>query len=328
MYKKMNILAKTLFIICFVLVTVYGGFASAQKTGQPIRMAYLQSDIHHLPFWVAMEKGFLKKEKQVEIVGVFKAGPEIMSAFAANALDMAYVGEAPTTTAVANKVADVKIVAQVNTEGSALVISQKGSGIETIGDLKDKTVAEPGHSTVQDFLLRKAIAIANLELGSVNIIVIKPPEMINALRTNQIDAFIAWEPYPSKAGVMKVGKNLATSNDIWADHPCCVLVADSKFLKNNPTRVNEVVGAHVRAIHYIGEHPDEAIKIGVKYTGMDEESVKNAMKTVKYTYNLSVEGEKEYVDFLSELQYIRIKNSEAFVDDLITEKPLKDVLEK
>ncbi len=30
--------------------------------GQPVRIAYLQSDIHQLPCWVALEKGFFEKE--------------------------------------------------------------------------------------------------------------------------------------------------------------------------------------------------------------------------------------------------------------------------
>ena len=88
---------------------------------KPIRLAYLQNDIHHLACWVALEKGFYAQEGlEVTVAGIFKAGPELMTAFSAGALDMAYVGEAPATTAVANKTARVVVLAQVNTEGSVL----------------------------------------------------------------------------------------------------------------------------------------------------------------------------------------------------------------
>ena len=285
---------------------------------EPVRMAYLQNDIHHLALWVALEKGFFQEEDvEVEIAGIFRAGPEVMSAFVAGALDMAYVGEAPTTFAAANGTADVKVVAQVNTEGSALVVSTGPEAINRVSDLKGKTIGVPGHATVQDFLVKKALVKAGIDPSNVNILIIKPPEMISALRTGQIDAFIAWEPYPAKAFELGVGRNLATSNDIWADHPCCVLVTDSTYLKSDPEKVKKVLRAHVRATEYIGDHPEEAVLIGVKYTGMDEASVRRALQSVTYTYVPSVEGEMEYVRFLSDLGYITVDDPEAFVSNLI-----------
>ena len=285
---------------------------------EPVRMAYLQNDIHHLALWVALEKGFFQEEDvEVEIAGIFRAGPEVMSAFVAGALDMAYVGEAPTTFAAANGTADVKVVAQVNTEGSALVVSTGPEAIKRVSDLKGKTIGVPGHATVQDFLVKKALVKAGIDPSAVNILIIKPPEMISALRTGQIDAFIAWEPYPAKAFEMGVGRNLATSKDIWADHPCCVLVTDSTYLKSDPEKVKKVLRAHVRATEYIGDHPEEAVLIGVKYTGMDEASVRRALQSVTYTYVPSVEGEMEYVRFLSDLGYITVDDPEAFVSNLI-----------
>lgn len=293
-------------------------FSDKSTSPKPVRMAYLQNDIHHLALWVALEKGFFQQEDvEVEIAGIFRAGPEVMSAFIAGALDMAYVGEAPTTFAVANGTADVKVIAQVNTEGSALVVSTGPDAIKRVSDLKGKTIGVPGHATVQDFLVKKALVKAGIDPLNVNILIIKPPEMISALRTGQIDAFIAWEPYPAKAFEMGVGRNLAASNDIWPDHPCCVLVTDSTYLKTDPEKVKKVLRAHVKATEYIGDHPEEAVLIGVKYTGMDEASVRRALQSVAYTYVPSVEGEKEYVRFLSDLGYITVDDIEAFVSNLI-----------
>ncbi len=314
---------KRFLIIVLLLALVGVSHADQQK---PLRMAYLQNDIHHLAFWVAMEKGFFKQQDvAVEVAGVFRAGPEIMTAFAAGELDMAYVGEAPATTAVANKAARVVVLAQVNTEGSALVVSAKASEIAQLADLKGKTVAVPGHSTVQDFLLKKALKQHGLDLKQIKVIVIKPPEMINALQAGQIDAFIAWEPYPSQAVTMGNGRHLLTSHQMWANHPCCVLAADANLLNTSPQKAQAVVRAHVQATDFINQHPDEAVQIGVKYTGMDEAVVRQAMKTVKYTFQLNIDGEKEYVRFLSELRYIRVNDPDRFVSDFINPKLLKEV---
>jgi NitT/TauT family transport system substrate-binding protein len=326
MKRKLLISMGVLLAIGTIFFLVNERTSGRQSAVDPVRMAYLQNDLHHLALWVALEKGYFQEEGvDVEISGIFRAGPELMNAFTAGALDMAYVGEAPSTFAVANKTADVSVVAQVNTEGSALMVVKGQSGIGEISDLEGKTVGIPGHATVQDFLVRKAIRKAGVESSRVNLLIIKPPEMIGALRTGQIDAFIAWEPYPSKAVVENVGRNLASSRDIWAGHPCCVLVSDSKFLKSRPGQVEKVVRAHVRATIFIKENPEEAVRIGVKFTGMDEPTVRRALQFVEYTYVPSIDGEEEYVRFLSELGYISIDDSDAFVSDFINQDFLNEI---
>ena len=158
--------------------------------------------------------------------------------------------------------------------------------------------------------------------------VLKPPEMIGALRTDQIDAFIAWEPYPAKAVTMGVGRILASSRDIWKDHPCCVLAADVKFLETQLEKAKGVVRGHVKAIDFIRQHRDEAIKIGVKYTGMDEASIRLAMENVHYTPVLSVEGEKEYVGFLTKLKYIKVEDVQIFVDRFMRPEFIKEIMKR
>jgi NitT/TauT family transport system substrate-binding protein len=303
-------------------------FSTAIAHGQPVRIAYLQSDIHQLPCWVALEKGFFEKEGvKVEVAGIFKAGPELMSAFAAGALDVGYVGVAPATTAVANKTARVVVLAQVNTEGSAIVVKKDGK-VQSIPELVGKSVVIPGHATVQDSLLRRALLKSKTEPDQVKIMVLKPPEMIGALRTGQIDAFIAWEPYPAKAVTMGVGRILASSRDIWKDHPCCVLAADARFLETQLEKAKAVVRGHVKAIDFIRQHREEAIKIGVKYTGMDEASIRLAMENVNYTPVLSVEGEKEYVDFLTKLKYIKVEDVQIFVDRFMRPDFIKEIIKR
>ncbi len=303
-------------------------FLVAVAHAQPVRIAYLQNDIHQLPCWVALEKGFYEKEGvKVEVVGVFKAGPELMSAFAAGALDIGYVGVAPATTAVANKTARVVVLAQVNTEGSAIVVKKDGK-VKSIPELVDKTAVIPGHATVQDSLFRRALFKFKTDPEQVKIMVLKPPEMIGALRTDQIDAFIAWEPYPAKAVTMGVGRILAASRDIWKDHPCCVLAADQRFLETYPDKAKGVVRSHVKAIDFIRQHREEAIKIGIKYTGMDEGTVRLAMESVNYTPILSVEGEKEYVDFLTKLKYIKVEDAQIFVDRFMRPDFVKEIIKK
>lgn len=316
------------FVLCFLFIFFIVSMTTIPCSGQEpvVRLGYLQSDLHELACFVALEKKYFDQEGvKIEIGGIFRAGPEEMSAFAAGSLDVGYLGAAPVTVAVANKVAKVKIIAQANLEGSGIVV-RKDSGIKSIDNLVGKVVTVPGHCNVQDCLLRMALKNANIEMKSVNIMVLKPPEMIPALETKQIDAFIAWEPYIAKAVTKGVGEVLLYSGKIWPKHPCCVVVVDEKFLDAHPKTILGVLRAHVKATRFIKENPDEAAMIGTKYTGMDLETVKLGMKGIVYEYVPNVDGELEYVKFLKEMCAIKVEDPDQFVKEIIDVKPINQVL--
>jgi NitT/TauT family transport system substrate-binding protein len=320
-----NRMKKILLLMVILCSLTLGVFPGASTGAGPVRMAYIQNALSHLPVWVALEKGYFKDYGvNVGVAGVFWAGPEIMSGFSAGNLDVAYLGIAPTITAVANKTARVRVLAQVNTDGSAIVIA-KNSPIRSILDLRGKTVAVPGISTVQDFLLRKALTNSGLAINKVNIIVLKPPEMIGALRTGQIDAFIAWEPYPSKAVTSGFGRILVASRQIWPNHPCCVLVANDNFIKHHQNEIKAILKAHKRAIEFIKNHPEQAVSIAAKYTDMDKKTIRLALKNITYTSRLNVQGIREYVRFLNKLKFINVANQHTFVKGLLEPKSLKGI---
>lgn len=301
-----------------VLVVFSMAWASDRSYCQDkARMGYLQSDLHQLAAFVALDQGLYRSEGvEVSVGGVFKAGPEQMSAFASHDLDFGYVGVAPATVAAANGVADVKIIAQANLEGSAIVV-RKGSGLKNLKDLAGKTAAVPGYATVQDLLFKKGLDNHGMAPHSVKIITIKPPEMIPALNTKQIDAFVAWEPYPAKAVTSGVGEVLSSSSKVWPKHPCCVLVVSSRFVKKNPVQVKGILRAHVKATKLILENPEMAVKSGVKFTGMDVQTVQAAMKSIRYAYAPDVQGLLEYALFLKGGGQTKMGHPQEFVKNIV-----------
>lgn len=293
----------------FILLLVTGipacGGKKQEEGDVVVRLGYLQNDLHHLPAFTALEKGFFRqKELNVRVAGVFRAGPEAMSAFSAGELDMAYVGFAPVMASVLNRTADVKIVSLVNFGGSAVVV--KGdSGIDTVSGLQGKTVAVPGHATMQDFLMRTAIAHSGLDADALRIMVLKPPEMGQALQQGSIDAFIAWEPYPALAVEKTDARILISSDDIWQGHPCCVLVVSSELIKKHPEAVKKIEAVHSLSCQYIMKNPDEAVSIGMKYTGMDKTVVSAAIRNIHYHTEIDRASAERFADFLKTARYIR-----------------------
>jgi len=300
--------------VCLALAASPALAAGPTENAQPVRLAYLQNDLHHLALWIALDKGLFAEEGlTVDVAGIFRSGPELMTAFGAGELDAAYVGEAPATIAAVRGTARIKVLAQANTEGSALV----GSKALAEGKVPRPTLAIPGHGGVQELLLQKALPKLGLAADAVEIVVVSAPEMLPALQSGQIDGFIAWEPYPSRAVLQGAGTVLADSTDIWAGHPCCVLAAAADLIDKRPAVARSLVRAHARATRYIAEHPEEALTVAVKYTGMKEDVVRRALAHVAYVDTPSVAGEEEYVRFLDARGVITVEDAGAFTRNLI-----------
>jgi NitT/TauT family transport system substrate-binding protein len=303
-------------LLFFFSLLVILSCGSTKNEPAPVRLAYLQSDLHHLPAFVALEKGFYQEEGvTVEVSGIFKAGPEMMSGFAAGSLDVGYVGLAPALVAAANKTARIKVLSQVNKNGSALVV-RKDAPYRNISDLNEKLIAIPGHATIQDFLIRKALIDAAIENNRPTIITIKPPEMLAVLTSAQVDAFIAWEPYPSLAVTRATGKIFRYSKDIWPDHPCCVLIVSTAFSEKYPAQVAALRNAHLKSIAYIENNLQDAITIGVTFTGMEKRAVELALQNIDYDHTITTTQAVEYIDFLNQLGYTTITQPQSFFQSL------------
>ena len=284
--------------------------ACAKKDESILRLGYLQSDLHHLPAFVALENGYFAEQGlKVQVGGVFKAGPEEMSAFGAGELDFGYVGQAPATAALLNGVADIQFIAQVNLEGSAIV-ARKDAGSDLLSKLTAKTVAIPGHATMQDFLLRRALKNSRMNFSDIRPIVLKPPEMLQALEQKNIDAFIAWEPYPQQALQSGKAQIVLYSAAIWKEHPCCVLIARRGLCDKQPEAIKKIQAAHAKACSFITDHPAEAVAIGMKYSSMERSTVVESLRHIIYTGRLNRQMGREFVDFLKEQRYIKATDAE------------------
>jgi NitT/TauT family transport system substrate-binding protein len=287
----------------------------------PVRVAYLQNDLHHLPLWVAIDAGLFTEEGlAVEVAGVFRSGAELVSAFQAGDLDVAYVGQAPVTIGVARGNVKLEVLALVNAEGSEVVVRADDASVASVGDLRAKTVAIPALGSVQDLLLRKALHAAGVG-DAPNVVVLRPPEMEGALRDGQIDAFIAWEPFASRARTNGIGRTLEPSRRIWPGHPCCVLAAERGFVDRRRGAAEAFTRAHRRAVERVRARPEEAVAVAVKYTGMDAAIIREAMKGVVYRHALSRPDQEEVVRSLAALDYIPATDPARFVDGLIAPPP-------
>ena len=294
--------SKSAFVLlaALLLVPLFSGMACAPAAPVSVRIGYLLGDLHQLPFFVAQEKGFFKDEGiNVQVVGPFDAGPAEMDALAANQLDIGYVGVSPAILAAARKV-NLSVIAGVNLEGSALATS---NNINAVSELKGKKIATPAPGSIQYILMGMLLSENKMGFNDIELFpgTIKPPDMAQSLQTGQIDGYLVWEPFVSKSVVSGYGKILAESKDIWAGHPCCVVVTRNDFASKNDSVVSAVIRAHQKAVQFIEANPAEAKVIAQKWTKLDAAVIDAAFGRVKYTYSVNKDDVKKFVQEIIDL---------------------------
>ena len=289
------------------------------KSKNSVRIGYLRGDLHQLSFFVASEKEWYKEEGLDISPSFYSNGVEEMDAFTSRSIDIGYLGIAPALLKRINAQTNIKIVAAVNYHGSAIIVPADSS-LSSISDLEGKAIAIPGYGTVQNILLNMALEQSGIAMNAVNMTQIGPWNMQITLERGDIDAFIAWEPYPAKASVDGNGKYLVKSSEIWKNHPCCVLAVREDYLRDHRDIVEKVVKIHVNATNWIKANPSEAASIGAQWTGVDHNVVVLAMKNIKYNYYPEKKSMAIYLEKLIQYGYVdstQVEDVDLFMDTFI-----------
>lgn len=314
--KHKRIIGVVLGLVIAGSIMAYYTWYMGYLTPFTVRVGYLTADIHHLPLFTAIEKGwFLGKGIRFEYKP-YANGPLEMMAMGVGEIDIGYVGIVPALLFKVNWNVGAVVVAASNREGSALVVDE---AINSVEELDGATLATPGEQQVQYYLLSLVESQYNITINKVPIVPLTGMEP--ALQQKSIKGFIAWEPFPARSVRNNVGKILLTSHDIWPDHPCCVLVVSSKFLQDHSDIVESVVENHMAATDFIEENHDEAVSVGAKFTQQTTEVIQDAMNRVIFDYHPDKDGIRTVLQHLINMGWIPTPNVPAnitaFLDSFI-----------
>lgn len=265
------------------------------------------------PF-VAQENGLLEESGLDIQVSEFSDGAALMEAFAAGELDIAIVGIGPVATWISKGV-DMKIVASANGGGHVLM-TRKETGIETVEDLKDHMVAEPGIATVTDAMLRSKIlkdAGLDPEMDLTLIPGMKPADMASVLMaTKEVDAMITWEPFAAQAEadygddiqvVYDCGKEIKSETGSENFYPVNVVAASQDFIDNRMDHLKSFIDVYKETVDFINSDP-EANSVLAETLQMEESVVEAARERVDYTYEIDEEASLETLQWSKDMGYI------------------------
>ena len=101
--------------------------------------------------------------------------------------------------------------------------------------------------STHDLLLRLFLERGGVDPGQVEITVVPPAEMVAALAAGQVDGFCAGAPWGGVAAEAGVGRTVAVTSEIWADHPEKCLAMRGDWAEANQAAMAALVRALLRA---------------------------------------------------------------------------------
>ena len=281
-------------IIAVIVVAVAGAYFFMGGANETVTIGYLPSD-HDAALFVADAQGKFQENGINTKLVQFNNGGDLMTAMASGEVDVGYVGITPVLSSI-EKGVPVKVISAAQTEGSGIVVA-KNSDISSVADFAGKKVATPGEASIQHMLLTYYLDQNGMSIDDVKVSAMKVPSMNDALKTNKIDAMITFEPYVSIAE--KNGAEvLVDSAEILPNHPCCVVVASDKFIKDHPNETAKIVEIHKNATDFINNNTDEAAGLLPSDIVSDVEVEKKALAGFSLISGLDDDFKQDVLDFM------------------------------
>lgn len=167
-----------------------------------------------LPWRHAQETGEVEKRTGYKVTyRKLGSGAEVVRALASGAIHIGEAGSSPLASALSQGVPIEVFWVLDNINDAEALVARNGSGVNTLADLKGKKVGLPFVSTTH-FHALVALRDAGIDPRSVQIVNLRPPEILAAWERGDIDATFVWDPVLAK--VKQGGKVIVTSGQIAA----------------------------------------------------------------------------------------------------------------
>ncbi len=303
-----------------------------------LRLGYFPNITHAQPL-VGLERGTYAEELGATVkleTKTFNAGPAVIEALFAGAIDASYIGPNPAINGyVQSEGKELRIVAGATSAG-ALLIVRADSGINTAADFANKKVATPQLGNTQDVALRAWLQKNGLKDkdhgGNVQVIPTANADTLTLFQRGQIDA--AWVPEPWGTRLIQEagGRLFLDERDLWpnGDFVTTHLIVRTKFLNEHPEVVEKLLLAHVKTTQWINDNPDEAKRLvnqGIKKVtsaALPDAVINAAWRNQKVTYDPIATSLRKSADDAFALGYLG--NKKPDLANIYALDPLNKVL--
>lgn len=135
-----------------------------------------------------------------------------------------------------------------NINGQAITLHMKHKNVKGPKDMRGFTFCVPFDYSMHNLLLRYYLAEGGVDPDKeVKIRVVPPPEMVANLKAQNVDGYLAPDPFNQRAVYEKAGFIFMLTRDLWPGHPCCAFAASKEFATKMPNTFKAVFKSIVDA---------------------------------------------------------------------------------
>ncbi|MCX7626839.1 MAG: ABC transporter substrate-binding protein [Methylophilaceae bacterium] len=157
---------------------------------------------------------------------------------------------------------DMAVLMTLNNNGQGITLANqlKDKGVKDGATLKrlldnenrDYTFAQTFPTGTHAMWLYYWLATYGINpMRDIKTIVVPPPQMVANMRIGNMDGYCVGEPWNARAIYDKVGYTVATSQEIWTDHPEKVLGTTADFVAKHPNTARAMIMAILEACRHI-----------------------------------------------------------------------------
>lgn len=159
------------------------------------------------------------------------------------------------------------------------------SGFDSLESLKGKKVGV-ALGTGSEVFFTTVVERNGMGVEDFEVVPVEAPEMIAALERDDIDAYVAWEPWVTR-GVQSIkgSKTVLTSKGIWS--PSSYICGDRTWILNNMDAATKVVDAFVEAAEMINKDPEKGAQLISEVLKLDIELTRALVGKCVYRTHLA-----------------------------------------
>ena len=251
-------------------LTVLAGSATTPALAQApaeIRIGYQKNGVLVVARQQAvLEKHFAPAGIHVSYID-FPAGPPLLEAINAGAVDFGQVGDTPPIFAQAGGAEIVYVAGQAITNGQGILVKRE-NGIRTLADLKGKRIGFTKGSSAHNVVVL-ALEKAGLSYSDITPVHLSPPDGAAAFARDSIDVWAVWDPYFAIGEIRGDGRVLAKASDVGPTNS--FYIANRDFAARSPQLVSATIDALARTADWAETHRNEVGRLMAEVTGVDIE---------------------------------------------------------